>query len=153
MRNGFSRHTGPPSCLCRCNTSICHYLRVRTVLCKCPLVGVYTLVGRTWLLEASHCSSGWVSCFHLCLSACSHDAYCICQRPTQPSPPFLIVRFGWSCSPQTCILALILCLLWEPLSLDSLLDLLPPFQGCQCVLGPRGFLSLCWLHGESLLTG
>jgi hypothetical protein len=126
--------SGPPSCLRRLTTSICRHVGVRTVLGTCPLVRVQTSVGRTWLLEASHCSLGWVSCFQLCLSAWSRDAYCTCRPPTQPLPPSLLLRFVWSCSPPRCILALVLCLLCGPLSLDSLGDLLPHFRGCQCVL-------------------
>jgi hypothetical protein len=49
----------------------------------------------------------------------------------------LLLRFVWSYSPPRCILALVLCLICSPLSLDSLGDLLPHFRGSQCVLGPE----------------
>jgi len=145
--------SGLPSCLRRRTTSTCRRLGVRTVLGTSPLARVRTSVGRTWLPEASHCSLGWVSCFQLCLSVYSRGAYCICRPPTQPSPPSLLLRFIWSCSPPRCIFVLVLCLLCGPLSLDSLGDLLPHFRGCQSVLGPSGFLSLCRLRGDSLRIG
>jgi hypothetical protein len=116
-------------------------------------VRVRTSVGRIWLPEASRCSFGWVSCFQLCLSACSRDVYCICRPPTKPSPPSLLLRFVWSCLPPRCIHTLVLCFICGPLSLDSLGDHLPHLRRCQCVLGPSGFLSLCRLRGESLRSG
>ena len=69
----------------------------------CPLVRVRTSVGWTWLTEALHCSQGWVSCFQLCLSACSRDVYSICRPPNQPSPPSLLLRFIWCCTLPRCI--------------------------------------------------
>jgi hypothetical protein len=143
----------PASGPLRCTTSICRRLGVRTGSGTCPLVRVQTSVGRIWLPVASHYSLEWVSCSQLCLSACSNDAYCICRPPTQPSPPSLLLRFVQSCSPPRCILALVLCLISGPLSLDSLGDLLPHFRGCQCVLGSSGFLFLCRLRIESLRSG
>jgi len=143
----------PPSYLHRRTTSTCRRLGVRTILGTCPLARVQTSVSRTWLPEASHCSLGRASCFQRCLSACSRDAYCICQPPTQPSPPSLLLRFIWSCSPPRWMLALVLRLLCGPLSLDSLGGLLPHFLGCQYVLGPSGFLSLGRLREGSLHTG
>jgi hypothetical protein len=91
--------SGLPSSLPRRTTSTSCCLGVRTVLATSPLVRVRTSIGRTWQPEASHCSLGWVSCFQLCLSVYSHGAYCICQPPTQPSPPSLLQRFVWYCSP------------------------------------------------------
>jgi hypothetical protein len=64
-----------PSCFCRHTSSICHHLGVRNIFGTSPLVRVRTSVGRTWLPEASHCSSGWVTCFQLCLSVYSRGAY------------------------------------------------------------------------------
>jgi len=145
--------SGPPSSLLCRTTSICLHLGCGTLLGMCPLVRVRTSVSWTKLPDASHCSLGWVSGFQLCLSAYSHDAYCIHQPPTQPLLPSLLWRFVLSCSPPRWILALVLCLLCGPLLVDSLGDLLPHFLGCQCVLGPSGFLSLCRLCGESLHTG
>jgi len=128
--------SGPLSCLRRHTTNTCRCLGVRTVLGTCPPVRVQTSVGRTWLPGASHCSLGRVSCCQHCLSDCSCDAYCICRPPTPPSPPSWLLRFVRSCSPPMCILALVLCLLCDPLSVDLLGDLLPHFRGCQCVLKP-----------------
>jgi hypothetical protein len=93
--------SGPPSCLRRRTTSVYRRLGVRSVLGTCPLAHVRTSVGKSWLPEASRCSWGWVSCFQLCLSACSHDVYCTCRPRTQPSPPSLLLRFVWSCF--TCL--------------------------------------------------
>jgi hypothetical protein len=132
---------GSSSCI-RCRTtSICRRLGVRTVSGTCPLARVRTSVGRIWLPVASHYSLGWVSCSQLCLLACSRDVCCIC-RPTEASPPSMLLRFVWSCSPPRCILVLVLCLPCGPLSLDSLGDLLPHSRGCQCVPGPRSRVEL-----------
>ena len=135
---------------------------------------VRTSVGRIWLPEASRYSLGWVSCSQLCLSACSHDVYCICQPPTQRSLPSLLRRFIWSCSPQRCTVILSLCLSCGPLALDSLGGLFSHVWGCQCVPGHSGsmfqtglakrphapvnptgwrlhwpqFQVLCWLNGQ-----
>jgi hypothetical protein len=145
--------SGPPSCFCRRTTIICCRLGVRTVLGTCPLARVRTSVGRIWLPEASHYSLGRVSCSQLCLSACSRDVCCICRRPTQPSPPSLLLRFVWSCSPPRCILVLSLCLPCGPLALDSVGNLLPHSRGCQCVPVPCGRKMSCDNEGENRVTG
>jgi hypothetical protein len=144
---------GLPSCLRLRTTSSCRRLGVRTLLGTSPLAHVRTLVGRTWLPEASHCSLGWVSCFQLCLSVDSRGAYCICQPPSRPPPPSWLLRLIWSCSPPRCIFVLVLCLLCGPVSLDTLGNLLPHFWGCQSFLGPSGFWSLWLLPGDSLCIG
>jgi hypothetical protein len=145
--------SGPPSYLhCR-TTSTCRRLGVRTVLGTCPLARVRTSVGRTWLPEASHCSMGWVSCSQLCLVAGSRDVCCICRPPTQPSPPSLLLRFVWSCSPPRCTLVLSLCLSCGPLALDWLGSLLPHSRGWQSVPGHSGFLFRYRPRGKSSRSG
>ena len=119
--------------------SICQYLGVRTVFGTCRLALVQTSVGRIWQPEASCYSLGWVSCFQLCLSACSHDVCYICQPPTQPSPLSLLLRFIWSCSQPRCTLILSMYLSCGALACDSHGGLLPHFRGCQCVPGPSAY--------------
>jgi len=119
----------------------------------CPLQHVQTSVGRSWLLEASHGSLGWVFCFQHWLSACCHDAYCTCRPPTQPLLQSLLQSFVWPYSPLGWIHTFILCLLGCPPTLDSVHDLLPYCQGCQWLLGSCGFLSLCQLGEKSLHMG
>jgi len=132
--------SGPPSYFRRRTTRICHHVDIWTVLGTCPLARVRTSVGRTLLPGASCRSLEWASCSQLGLSTCSHDVYCICWPPTQPSLPSLILRFVSSCSLPRCILTLLLCLIYGLLSLGSLGDPLPHFRGCECVLRPSGFL-------------
>jgi len=102
----------------------------------CPLACVRTSVGKTWQLEASRYSLGWVSCSQLSLSASSVDDCCIWWPPTWPSPASLLLRLVWSCSPPTCTLTLSLRLSCGPLSLDSLGGLHAHSRGCPCVPGP-----------------
>ena len=137
----------------RCTTSISHRLGVRTVLGTSPLAHVRTSVGTTWLPEASHCSLGWVSCFQLCLSVYSRGAYSVCRPPTQPSPPSLLRRFVWSCSPSRCTLILSLCLSCGPLVRELFCGVLPHFRGCRCFLGPSGSLLQYRLREESSRSG
>ena len=111
--------------------------------------GVQPSVGSIWLLEASRCPLGWVSCSQLCVSTCSHDVCCICRPPTQPSARSLLLRFVSSCSPLRCTLFLSLCLSCGPLTLDSVGGLLSYLLGCQCVPGPCEALFHYWLCEES----
>jgi len=143
-----------PSCFCRHTTSICHRLSVRTVLGMRPMAQVWTPAGRIWLPEASCYSFGWVSCFQLCLSACNPDGSCSCRPPTQPqSPPSLLLRFVYACSPPRCTLVLSLCLSCDPLPLDLLGGLRPHFRECQCVPQPSGSRFQYRLHEEFSHSG
>jgi hypothetical protein len=134
-------------------TNTCHCIGVRTILGTSPLARVQTSVVRTWLREAPHCSLGWVCCFQLCLSVYSRGAYCICWPPNQRSPPSLLLIFVWSCSQPRCIFLRVLFLVYGPLSLDSLYNLLPKSWGCQCNMGSSGFLSQCRFRRECLTIG
>ena len=143
----------PLPCLRRHTTSTCRRLGVRTMSGPCLPVCFQTSVRRPLLPGASHCALGRVSCCQLCLSACGHDAYCICRPATPPLPLSLLLGFVWSCSPPMCILALILCLPCETFFIDSHGDVLPHFQGFQRVLGTSGLLSLFWHGIDSLRSG
>jgi len=116
-------------------------------------VRVRTSVGGIWLPEASRYSLRWVACSHLCFSACNHNVCCIDRPTTQRSPPSLLMRFVWSCSPPRCTLALCLCPCCGPVVLDSLGGLLPHSWGCQGGLGPSGSLSQFRLRKESSRSG
>jgi len=118
-----------------------------------PLACFLISVGRSWPPVISHYSSRWVCCSQLSLLVCSRNVCCSCWPPIEPSPRSLRLRFVLSCSPPRCILSLTLRLICCPLLLDSLADLLPHFQGYQCILGPSGFLSLCRLREESSHSG
>jgi hypothetical protein len=110
--------SGPPPWLRGRTTSICRRLCVLTVSSTCPLPRARTAVGRIWLPVTSHYLSGWVSCSQLSLSACSRNVCCICQPPTEPSPPSSVLRFVRFYSPPRCIYVLVLCLRCGLLALD-----------------------------------
>jgi len=80
-------------------TRICHSASFRNVSGTCPLWRVRTSVSTIWLPEAPRYSLGWVSCSQLRVSASFHDVCGICTPPSQHSPPSLLLRFNWSCSP------------------------------------------------------